>query len=661
MRAEDMVSAVVRFLHDARDLVIDAASGFLGVVLRVAHVATKEHLVVGLAEHLRAQLGGHAVLRDHGAGHLGGALQVVAGAGGHIVAEDLLGDAAAHEHRQLVAHLAHRVEDLVLLGDGQGVAQRAAAADDADLVHRIGLRQQVAHQGMTAFVVRDGVLGLVVHHAALALGTGDDALHGLADLLLRDDLLVAARGQKRGLVKQVGQVGAGKAGGELGHGGQVHVAAERLVLRMHVQDALAALHVGHVHHDLTVEATGAQQRGVEHVGAVRGGDEHHGVVGFEAIHLDEQLVERLLALVVAAAQAGAALAADGVDLVDEDDGGACFLRLLEQVAHAGGAHAHEHLDEVGAGDAEERHAGLAGHGAGQQRLAGARRAHQQAAARDLRAHGLVLGGVGQEVLDLLHLLDGLVHAGDVGEAHVGALLDALLGLGLAEVHLRVIRLRHLVEQEEQHGADEDDGQQRGEDVAPRAGGFHLVLDLGVLGHQVGQRAAGPGARELVLLAERLGLDVLRAHARERLARVRVLQRCHAGVHGVDGAVERIGGGIAGRDGRVIRAGHGIVAGAVRDLRDAILVDGLQELGRHQLIGGALRRLRHAHELLAHEEGHQQEKDNRDDGCPGVGLLDLGFVVLRHRPCFPSCRARASGRRCTAGCGSARRSPGRSPR
>ena len=98
---------------------------------------------------------------------------------------------------------------------------------------------------------------------------------------------------------------------------------------MHVQDALAALHVGHVHHDLAVEAAGAQQRGVEHVGAVRGGDEHHGVVGLEAVHLDEQLVERLLALVVATAQTGAALTADGVNLVDEDDGGASFLSLLE--------------------------------------------------------------------------------------------------------------------------------------------------------------------------------------------------------------------------------------------------------------------------------------------------------------------------------------------
>ncbi len=44
-------------------------------------------------------------------------------------------------------------------------------------------------------------------------------------------------------------------------------------------------------------------------------------VGLEAVHLDQHLVQGLFALVVAAAEAGAALAADRVDLVDEDDAG----------------------------------------------------------------------------------------------------------------------------------------------------------------------------------------------------------------------------------------------------------------------------------------------------------------------------------------------------
>ena len=67
---------------------------------------------------------------------------------------------------------------------------------------------------------------------------------------------------------------------------------------------------GSVTYDLAVEAARTQQRRVEDVGPVGGGHHDDAEVGLEAVHLDQQLVQRLLALVVAAAQAGAAVAAD---------------------------------------------------------------------------------------------------------------------------------------------------------------------------------------------------------------------------------------------------------------------------------------------------------------------------------------------------------------
>ena len=73
----------------------------------------------------------------------------------------------------------------------------------------------------------------------------------------------------------------------------------------------------------------------------------------EAVHLGQHLVEGLLPLVVAAAEAGAALAADRVDLVDEDDGPALLAGRLEQVADPARADADEHLHEVRAGDRQE--------------------------------------------------------------------------------------------------------------------------------------------------------------------------------------------------------------------------------------------------------------------------------------------------------------------
>ena len=83
--------------------------------------------------------------------------------------------------------------------------------------------------------------------------------------------------------------------------------------------AVRPLHVRAVEDDLAVEAAGAQQRRVQDVRPVGGGDHDHVGVGVEAVHLDQDLVEGLLALVVGAAEAGAALAADRVDLVHEDD------------------------------------------------------------------------------------------------------------------------------------------------------------------------------------------------------------------------------------------------------------------------------------------------------------------------------------------------------
>jgi hypothetical protein len=49
---------------------------------------------------------------------------------------------------------------------------------------------------------------------------------------------------------------------------------------------------------------------------------------------------------VSAAQAGAAMAAHGVDLVNENNAGRVLLALFEEVADAACAHADEHLNEV---------------------------------------------------------------------------------------------------------------------------------------------------------------------------------------------------------------------------------------------------------------------------------------------------------------------------
>ena len=264
---------------------------------------------------------------------------------------------------------------------------------------------------------------------------------------------------------------------------------------------MAAHHVGGVDGDLAVEAARAQQRRVEDVGAVGRRDEDDVGLDVEAVHLDQQLVEGLLALVVATAEAGAAVAADGVDLVDEDDGGGVVLGLLEQVTHPGGTDTDEHLDEVRAGDRVERDTGLAGHGAGQQGLAGAGLAVEQDALGDLGADGEELGRLGEELLDLAQLLDRLVSTGHVGEGHLGGVLGRQLGLALAEAHHLGAAALHLAHEEPEQAEHEDERDDRDEQAAEPVGAADLV---------------GVAVRRLVRL-ERLHeavaalLDVVRLH------------------------------------------------------------------------------------------------------------------------------------------------------
>ena len=226
------------------------------------------------------------------------------------------------------------------------------------------------------------------HHERLALGPDHDAIDRFVAIDHLDDALVAARREQRRFVEQVLQIRAGESGRAFGERLQRDFLAERLVARVHFENLLAAFEIGAVDDDLPVEAAGTQQRGIEHVGPVRRGDQNDAGVLIEPVHLDEQLVERLFALVVPAAEAGAALAADRVDLVDEDDARRRLLRLIEQIADARGADADEHLDEVGAGDRKERHARLAGDRAREQRLTGSGRPQQQHAFGDARAERL---------------------------------------------------------------------------------------------------------------------------------------------------------------------------------------------------------------------------------------------------------------------------------
>jgi hypothetical protein len=479
---------VVRLVDEQPHLLVDLKGHRIGVVRLRRDIAAQEHLPLLLAERSWTDGVRHAELGHHLTRDLAGSFDVVGRSGRDVVRDDLFGDASAHQHGELIADLFASHQETVPLWKRERVSEGPATRDDRDLVHLVGVRQNMGDEGVTAFVIRDDATFIGVHDPTLALGAGHDAIDGFLDLAQRDGLLRPARREQRGLVDDVGQVRAGKPGRAARKNIELDITSERLSAGVHLQDCLSALQIRTVDDDLPIEATRAKERGIEDVRPVRRRHQDHGRALIEPIHLGQQLVEGLLALVVAAADAGPPLPPDGVDLVDEDDGRSGRFRLLEQVSDPGSAHTDEHLHEVGAADREERNAGLARDGPRQERLAGPRRAEQQHAARDLRAHGLELARMLKVVLHLLQFLDRLFKAGDVRERRLRLILGDGLVPASPELHdasTGALRAAHDPQERsdderrrEQNLQQRPDGiRSRGLDVERNAKPRHLLRQL----------------------------------------------------------------------------------------------------------------------------------------------------------------------------------------
>ena len=234
-------------------------------------------------------------------------------------------------------------------------------------------------------------------------------------------------------VAQVRSHQTGRGGGDLL---QVDVGRQRHAARVDPQDHLATDLVRWLHRHPTIESSRSQQRLVEHVRAVGRRQHDDALARAEAVHLSQDLIQRLLLLGVAAGKdARAARSSDRIQLVDENDGWRRVAGLFEQIAHAAGAHADDHLHELAGAHAEKRHVGFAGHRPGQQGLSRAWRADEQHPFGHHATQPRVLRRVLEKIDDLDELSLGFFDTRHVGEgdaAIADGRLVVALGLALAQ-------------------------------------------------------------------------------------------------------------------------------------------------------------------------------------------------------------------------------------
>src|SRR5579864_7501688 len=513
---QDLLGAGVVLHHEAFRLLVNPDRRFFAVVLMLGDLAAEEDLFFALAERQGSERIAHAPFAHHLARQLRGLLDVIAGAGRHLAVRDFLGDAAAHEHGEAVGQPVARVVEFVLLGQLQRHAERHPAGNDRDLVDRIRVRQHRRDERVARLVDGRDLLLFVGHDHRPALRAHHDLVLRVLEVGHAYDALVVAGRVERRLVHQIGDVGPAEARRAACEHPKVDVIGQGNLLGVDHQNPFAALDVGTVHDDAAVEATGAKEGRVEHIGPVRGRDQDHAFVRLEPVHLDEELVQRLLPLVVPAAEARAAMAADRIDFVDEDDARGVLLALFEEVAHARRADTDEHLDEIRSADREERHVGFAGNRARQQRLARAGGSDEEHPLRNTAAEPLELLRLTQELDDLLELLLRLVCAGDVLERDLFLRGRRELRAALAERQGLVPAALHLPHDENPEADHQEDRRPVQQDRRPgaRALGLRVNRD-GAVGGLRGQIA---DQVLVVRRGRRIGHEGRRQHLVRRILR-----------------------------------------------------------------------------------------------------------------------------------------------
>eukprot|EP00038_Savillea_parva_P002189 m.111489 g.111489 ORF g.111489 m.111489 type:complete len:439 (-) comp10753_c1_seq1:45-1361(-) len=349
------------------------------------------------------------------------------------------------------------------------------------------LRHQTPDNGVTGLVVCRITLLFLAHDHGFALGAHHDLVFRELKLFHGNQTLVTTGRKQRSFVHQVRQVSTRETGRATGNQHRLHPIGQRHFLHVNLENLLTTDDVRQPDNDLAVKATRAEQRRIQYVRTVGGGNHDNAFVALEAVHLYQQLVQCLLTLVVTATHASATMAANGIDLVDEDDTGALLLGLLEHVTDTRGTHAHEHFHEVRTGDREEWHLGLAGNRLGEQGLTSTRLTHHQYALGDTATKTLELAGIPQEIHQLLDVFLGLVDTGNVTKGGFDLILAHQAGFTLAKGHrpFATATALHLSHEKYEQRDNDKDGEGSHQQLGPETLTLRLLTDdFHVVGQQI---------------------------------------------------------------------------------------------------------------------------------------------------------------------------------
>mmetsp|Transcript_29281 Transcript_29281/g.113541 ORF Transcript_29281/g.113541 Transcript_29281/m.113541 type:complete len:334 (-) Transcript_29281:802-1803(-) len=287
---------------------------------------------------------------------------------------------------------------------------------------------------MPSFMVSNQFLIFLAHRLRFPFKSESDTLNGIINLLHGNFVLFPSSSIDGSFVHHVLQRGPGESWCSPCNHFDVNIRPQGLSAAVNLENVNTTLEVWEFHIDPPIEATGSKKSLIQDIRPVCRSDHNDTIIAFEAVHFDQNLVERLLTLVIATGNACASLPPDSINFVDEDDARSVLLRLTEQISHTRCTHANEHFHKLGSRDGEERHSCFSGNSPRKESLSGSRGTFQDHTPRDLCSELAERIGLLQEANDFLELQLRSVTARNIRELDTSLRCELEFGLRPAHFH-----------------------------------------------------------------------------------------------------------------------------------------------------------------------------------------------------------------------------------
>mmetsp|Transcript_11256 Transcript_11256/g.23560 ORF Transcript_11256/g.23560 Transcript_11256/m.23560 type:complete len:202 (-) Transcript_11256:1072-1677(-) len=181
---------------------------------------------------------------------------------------------------------------------------------------------------------------------SLLLQTNHDPVNCPINLLPSNSRFASPCCRNGSLIHQVLQLSTTEARRPPCNGLKINIWFKWLAPCMHSKDSLSALEIRQINSNLPVKPSWPQQCIVQNVHPVSSCNGDNTWIAIKTIHLNQDLVDGLLPLIIPSSKACATLTPNCINLINENDARCILLRLGENIPHTGSSHTNKHLHKL---------------------------------------------------------------------------------------------------------------------------------------------------------------------------------------------------------------------------------------------------------------------------------------------------------------------------